>query len=98
MMKRDEVFARDHFTCVYCGRGSPDVELSVDHVEPRMRGGDHSEGNLVTACVGCNAAKGGLAAWDFLATRNEERAHFLAHTPYVWSRLRRAIVEAAESA
>ncbi|CAN5694882.1 hypothetical protein BH23GEM11_BH23GEM11_19230 [soil metagenome] len=94
-MKRSDVFARDEFTCTYCGRAAPEIELSVDHVEPRMRGGDNSAGNLVTACVACNRAKGGRAAWDYLSTRAEERARFLERATYVWPRLRTAIVEAA---
>lgn len=93
-MKRSEVFARDQHACVYCGRGVPEVELTVDHVEPRMRGGDNSSGNVVTACLPCNRAKGGMAAWAYLAGRDAEREHFLAHAPYVWPRLRAAIVEA----
>jgi hypothetical protein len=97
-MRRSEVFTRDRFTCVYCGRSAPEVELSVDHVEPRMRGGDSSSGNIVTACVACNRAKAGLAAWSYLAERDEERVRFLACTPYLWPRLRAAIVGAAEKA
>ncbi len=97
-MLRAEIFARDDQTCVYCGRRAPDVELSVDHVEPRMRGGDNSAGNVVTACVDCNRAKGGLAAWAYLAERHEERARFLLRATYVWPRLRAAVIEAAEKA
>ena len=97
-MDRDEVFARDGFRCVYCGRVDPDVELSVDHVEPRMRGGDNTPGNLVTACVECNRQKGGRAAWAYLADRDQERKAFLTRATYVWPRLRTAIQEAAEKA
>ena len=74
------------------------VELSVDHMEPRMRGGDSSSGNVVTACVACNTAKAGQPAWAYLAERKDERLRFLARAPYVWPRLRDAIVEAAEKA
>lgn len=76
-------------------------ELTLDHVEPRMRGGDRSEGNLVTCCRACNAAKAGEAAWSYLARNPEARAHFLeaitdADTRQarpVWPRLVRAIEE-----
>lgn len=95
-MKRSEIFARDRHLCVYCGQGPPDVDLTVDHVEPRMRGGDNSRGNVVTACAACNRAKGGLAAWAYLQDRPDEREHFLARAPYVWPRLRRAILDAAK--
>ena len=97
-MRREDVFARDAWTCVYCRRAAPEVELSVDHVEPRMKGGDNSRGNVVTACVGCNRDKGGLAAWAYLAQRDAARANFLEHAPYVWPRLREAVVEAARKA
>lgn len=52
---RERIFARDDYTCRYCGdRG---VTLQCDHVIPVTRGGDHSDENLVTACEPCNRAK-----------------------------------------
>lgn len=92
---RERVFARDGFRCVYCGERFPPEELTLDHVEPRMRGGDDSEGNLVAACRGCNTRKGSLAAWAFLAERPQERENFLRLATAVWPRLRRAVREAA---
>jgi hypothetical protein len=94
--RRERVFRRDRFHCVYCGEVFPAEELTLDHVQPRMRGGDHSDGNLVTCCQACNTAKGGEPAWSFLARRPELRENFLRHAHGVWPRLRRAILEAAE--
>ncbi len=52
---RNFVFARDDFTCVYCGeRGG---RLECDHVIPVSRGGGHSPDNLATACFSCNRSK-----------------------------------------
>lgn len=82
------------FRCVYCARILPPEELTVDHVEPRVKGGDHSEGNLVACCAACNREKAGLAAWSFLATRPLQRSNFLLHARWVWPRLRRAVEEA----
>jgi len=31
---RFKILVRDHFTCRYCGRSAPSVELHVDHVHP----------------------------------------------------------------
>lgn len=70
-----------------------------------MRGGDDSEGNLVTSCERCNELKGHLAAWAFLAGRPDLRENFLVaaaeadarHARPVWPRLLRAIREAAAS-
>ncbi len=97
-MDREDIFRRDGFSCVYCGvdpRTQPSVTLSVDHVQPRMRGGDNSEGNLVTACVPCNRAKGGKPAWSYLSDLPEERERFLERATHLWPRLRAAVVEAA---
>jgi len=55
--RRFAVLARDGFKCRYCGRAAPDVELHVDHVVPRSRGGNDLEGNLVSSCADCNAGK-----------------------------------------
>lgn len=92
---RERVLSRDGYRCVYCGELFRDEELTLDHVEPRMRGGDHSEGNLVSACRACNTRKGSLPAWSFLAERPVERENFLRLAAGVWPRLRRAVEEAA---
>lgn len=55
---RMEVFARDNFTCRYCGRKPPDVQLQPDHVHPVAKGGSGDIENLVTACKECNTGKG----------------------------------------
>ncbi len=56
---RRNLFARDENRCQYCGRHQPVSELSLDHVMPRSRGGESSWTNVVVACTGCNARKGG---------------------------------------
>ena len=92
---RETIFRRDGMCCVYCGNVFPEAQLTLDHVEPRMRGGDNSAGNLVTACRGCNARKGAAPAWAFLAANPDERANFLRLATRVWPRLRRAVEQAA---
>lgn len=92
---RDRIFRRDGFRCVYCGRVLPAEALSLDHVQPRLRGGDNSPGNLVTACREDNARKGSLAAWAWLSDLPEERENFLRYATAVWPRLRQAVVEEA---
>ncbi len=52
---RRAVFARDSWTCQYCGTTS---HLTVDHVLPRSRGGASDWENIVTACAPCNRRKG----------------------------------------
>jgi hypothetical protein len=57
---RFEVFKRDEFTCQYCGRQVPDVVLEVDHIVPRVEGGDDAFENLLTSCTDCNRGKAGV--------------------------------------
>ena len=52
-----EIFNRDHYTCQYCGRETK--ELTLDHVIPRRRNGEHSWENIVAACMHCNRRKAG---------------------------------------
>ena len=52
---RRAVFARDNWTCQYCGARS---NLTVDHVIPRSKGGDSSWTNIVASCAPCNRRKG----------------------------------------
>ena len=85
-MKRDEVFARDGYRCVYCGTVAATELLSVDHVQPRVKGGDHSGGNVVTACVPCNTAKGARSLVVFLIDSPEARRNFFEFARYVWPR------------
>lgn len=45
------------FKCAYCGRGTPEVELQLDHVIPKSKGGTEDINNLVPACAECNLGK-----------------------------------------
>src|SRR5919206_4463909 len=90
-MRREQVFARDQYRCVYCGGVFPAEELTVDHVQARIRGGDRSAGNLVTACSGCNTAKGHRRAGRFLQENAVARENFLRYALHVWPRLLREI-------
>jgi 5-methylcytosine-specific restriction endonuclease McrA len=95
-LNRDEVFARDGYRCVYCGQLFEPALLTVDHVQPRVRGGDRSGGNLVTACGGCNTLKGHRRLAEFLLENAAARASFHEHARHVWPRHLRALEEEME--
>ncbi|MGD1842723.1 MAG: HNH endonuclease [Thermonemataceae bacterium] len=57
MMSRQNIFKRDRYTCQYCGATK---DLTLDHVQPRSRGGKSTWKNLVAACKSCNSKKGDL--------------------------------------
>lgn len=56
-LTRREVFGRDRYTCQYCGCHTTD--LTLDHVVPKQRGGQHLWVNVVSACKPCNRHKAG---------------------------------------
>jgi 5-methylcytosine-specific restriction endonuclease McrA len=53
-LTRRAVFARDDWTCQYCGSRS---DLTVDHVIPRSKGGSSEWENIVACCSTCNRRK-----------------------------------------
>jgi 5-methylcytosine-specific restriction endonuclease McrA len=55
-LSRRSVFARDNFTCQYCGSHGKD--LTIDHVVPKRHGGGAHWENLVACCRRCNTKKG----------------------------------------
>lgn len=55
--KRVQIMERDGYTCSLCGRKPPDVELHVDHIVPRSKGGLDDDRNLQTLCSDCNYGK-----------------------------------------
>ena len=64
--EREKIFSTA--SCVYCG--SVDL-LSLDHLIPRLRGGEDAADNLVTACRTCNSSKGARDVLDWLCRRKE---------------------------
>jgi 5-methylcytosine-specific restriction endonuclease McrA len=53
-LSRRGVLRRDGHRCAYCNRPAN----TVDHVQPKSRGGRDSWENLVAACLRCNNIKG----------------------------------------
>jgi 5-methylcytosine-specific restriction endonuclease McrA len=92
-MKRLRIFERDAYRCVYCGQQFPSEDLTIDHVEARVRGGDRSDGNLVTACRACNRLKGHRRLSDFLRAEEVARANFFQYAIHVWPRILRVLRE-----
>ena len=74
---RFQVFARDGFKCVYCGRGSADgMKLHADHVHPNSKGGKATLDNLVSACAECNNGKS-----NRLLQERSPRRYYMAAKP-----------------
>ncbi|HVB33326.1 MAG TPA: HNH endonuclease [Patescibacteria group bacterium] len=57
-LSRKNILLRDRYTCQFCGRRFTAAELTLDHVQPRSRGGRSTWENLVASCYKCNNHKG----------------------------------------
>jgi predicted restriction endonuclease len=55
---RIKVFERDNYRCQICGRSAKDgINLEVDHIIPRAKGGKDEMTNLHVLCEDCNRSK-----------------------------------------
>lgn len=74
---RENVFKRDDYTCVYCGKRDT-RNCTIDHVLPQCKGGDDSFENCVTACFKCNQEKDDLTIKEWGREHpNPKRPHFI---------------------
>lgn len=58
-----EIFARDNYTCCYCGEKGGILE--VDHIIPFSKGGTDNLENLITSCRKCNRQKKDMSVNEF---------------------------------
>lgn len=69
---RNRIYKRDGYECVYCGSR---MQLTIDHVVPKSRGGKNEWTNLVTSCFKCNIRK---------SNRTPDEANMvMKHEPFV---------------
>lgn len=61
--KRQAIYGRDGYACVYCGTRK---RLSLDHIKPRSKGGSNEASNLLTACCRCNIERGTCSLTKFV--------------------------------
>ncbi len=55
---KEAILKRDGYRCVVCGRGEADgVELVVDHIKPKDKGGTNDINNGQTLCMEHNLLK-----------------------------------------
>lgn len=55
---QQQIWVRDGFKCMYCGRKMGEVQLTIDHFWPLEMGSLDEPSNYVSACRKCNKEKG----------------------------------------
>jgi len=53
--------------CCYCGEASD--HLAIDHLIPKIKGGEDEAGNLVLACRTCNGSKQGRDLLEWMTSK-----------------------------
>lgn len=54
---RDQILARDLYTCQVCGKVADADQLDVDHIVNIAQGGSDDKSNLQTLCKPCHKIK-----------------------------------------
>jgi 5-methylcytosine-specific restriction endonuclease McrA len=75
ILTRKNIYLRDNFTCMYCGKKFHPENINLDHVIPKSKGGRMVWENVVCSCIKCNVKKGSLSL--------EESGMKLLRKPYV---------------
>ena len=76
-INRHRLFKRDNHECVYCGSKK---YLTVDHIQPKSKGGLNTWLNLVTCCGTCNRIKG-----DRTPEESNMKLRFKPYEPSIFS-------------
>lgn len=69
--RRLAIYMRDGFCCMYCGTDLQKLTdpkgMSLDHLMPRVLGGNNESSNLITVCRSCNSSRNDKP-WQSYAT------------------------------
>ena len=64
--KRHNVFMKTFYHCAYCGKILVDNDdLTIDHKNPKAKGGTDEMDNLVGCCKSCNQIKADRTVMEF---------------------------------
>lgn len=79
-LSRKNILLRDRNTCQYCSTVLSASDLTLDHVNPRSRGGTSTWENLVACCHECNRRKGNHTPHEANMKLMREPRAFSLHT------------------
>lgn len=72
---RDLLARGDLDICAYCERMLDDTNRTIDHIQPKSKGGGNNLGNLCLSCSECNHKKGDQSIAEFRGVRLMERPY-----------------------
>jgi len=51
------VLEKYNYTCLCCGKKEPEILITLDHIVPLSKGGEHTLSNVQPLCKSCNSSK-----------------------------------------
>lgn len=63
---REQTLAENRFHCRYCFEPLTFKTVTVDHVQPKSKGGLDRKENLAPCCLSCNRMKGSMTANQYM--------------------------------
>lgn len=51
--------------CAVCGKALPPEAATLEHIDPRSKGGSYDGFNLTITCKRCNAERGNGCFWEY---------------------------------
>jgi hypothetical protein len=66
--KRRRIYISQDGVCYYCGRKTVFEYFTIDHLNPKCRGGSNKNDNIVGCCDNCNRSKGNMNLVEFVET------------------------------
>lgn len=74
---QQQIWVRDGFACMYCGRPMGEVMLTIDHFVPLELGGSNSPDNYLSACRRCNKDKGNMSPQDWCKQKGLDYEYYV---------------------
>lgn len=56
-LKFAKVYVKTKGKCAYCGEELKEGEITIDHIQPKSKGGCNNADNLFLCCKSCNSRK-----------------------------------------
>ena len=68
--RKISLLLRDGPHCIFCKKHIKDaLDLTIDHIVPKIKGGSDSIDNTALCCKNCNDEKGRLLLTDFIKAK-----------------------------
>jgi len=66
---RFKLFKLQNGRCILCGKGMKKNKITLEHLQPRSKGGGDNLGNLGVAHGSCNSRKGNMSLAEWLRSK-----------------------------